>query len=75
MLKEQGGVMSIKEMEKAGIPLPEHEEGEIEADGRKIPYVKQEPASNVGIYNQDSEKVDVIEMPKKNSQEELKKAA
>jgi len=29
MLKEQGGVMSIKEMEKAGIPLPEYEEGEI----------------------------------------------
>lgn len=55
MRTEKGGVMSIREMEEAGIPMPEYEEEEIDTGERKIPVVRQRPASNEGI----------IEFPKK----------
>lgn len=64
MRSKEGGVMSIKEMEEAGIPMPEYEQMEIDAGERKIPVVKQKEASNEGI----------IEFPKRNP-EELRKAA
>jgi hypothetical protein len=64
MRSKEGDVLTIKQMEEAGISMPEYEETEIDAGDRKIPVVKQKEATNEGI----------IEFPKKKPEEERKAA-
>lgn len=58
MRTKEGGVMSIEEMEKAGIPLPEYEEGEQETSHGEIHVHRQVPESGEGIYDPKTGKVE-----------------
>ena len=76
MRTEKGGVMTLKEMEQAGLPLPEYEDEEEDVGGRKIRVVKMTPASGTGIYKPETGKViEFPKKPKKEDNEELPKAA
>jgi predicted nucleotidyltransferase len=75
MRTKEGKVMSIREMEAAGIPLPEYEEETEERQDRQVKVVKQVPASGAGIYKPETGEVIDYPKPKKEDNEELKKAA
>jgi len=72
MRTEQGGVMSIKELEEAGLELPPYHEETWQTGHGPIRVFVQEPASGAGIYRPGTG--EIIELPKRNK-EGLPKAA
>lgn len=57
MRTEQGGVMSIKEMEEAGIELPPYHEETWQTSHGPINVFVQEPGTGVGIYQENTREI------------------
>lgn len=70
MRTEKGGVMSIEEIQEAGLELPPYHEETWQTSHGPIRVVVQEPGAGVGVYRPETKEV-IPFRPEK----ELRKAA